>query len=205
MELQEIKGKYVLLDAGIIMMLIRSSLVLEEFTRVFISELGCILVTIPSVAIEFINGAARDNDIRGFKINGERLSYSLEFLQRLVSQELPITNERANCVKILSIINSYALCDNSEFNQKQMPKPSFVDLTIGAMTFQKDLILVTLNHHDFPTYLYDRLALYSFAENNLVNTIGFYKISESKYAKLIQNASNQIKIINDQKSRKTKN
>lgn len=203
MELQEIKGKYILLDAGVIMMLVRSGSILEEFTNLFISKLGCSLVTIPSVSTEFINGAARDNDIKGFKINVERLDYALEFLQRLVLQELPITEERSNCVKVLSIINGYALCDN-EFRQKEMPKPSFIDLTVGSMTFQKDLILATLNHKDFPPYLYDRLALHSFAENNSVKTIGFYKISESKYANLIKNASKQIKSINDKRSKKVK-
>lgn len=206
MELKEIKGKYILLDAGVIMMLVRSTVVLEEFKNFFISQLGCSLVTIPSVLTEFINGAARDSDIEGkFNTNAERLGYALKFLGDLKLKELPISEERSDFAKTLSIINSYALC-NREFDKsyKQMPQPSFVDLTIGAMSFQVNLIFATLNHKDFPPYLYDRLALHSFAENNSVKTIGFYKISESKYANLIQNASKQIKNINDKRSKKAK-
>lgn len=195
MNLAAIRGKYILLDAGIVMQLARSPVLLEEFTKLFISESKCLLVTIPSVSTEFINGAARDSDIKGFNTNAERLGYALEFLDDLISKELPVTEERSNYAKILAIVNSYALCDGKEFdiNHKQIPKPSFVDFTIGSMTFQPDLVLATLNHQDFPLYLYDRLALYPFADNNSVKTVGFYEINESKYADLIQNASKHIK------------
>ncbi len=204
-DLESIRGNCILLDTSFITLLSRSEVSRNELKNLLIN-FSCIPVTIPHISVEFINGAAKDHDIISSGTESARLASAVQFLKELIRKNLIVTEERANFVTLLSIVNSYAICSNkfkNTYNKTKQPKPSFVDLTIGAMTFQKNVVLATLNHKDFPLYLYDRVAILSFSDGSDVGTVGFYKINESQYSKLIANASEQIKKVNKKTNKKT--
>ena len=61
------------------------------------------------------------------------------------------------------------------------------------MSFHKDIVIATLDHKDFPLYLYDRIYLKTFDLKDDIRVVGFYKVNEDKYTELIDLASKTIK------------
>lgn len=60
--------------------------------------------------------------------------------------------------------------------------PSVVDCSLAAhlIAFQGRLLLATLNHKDFPTFLFDRLAVFTVATEKEVLPIGIYGFNKEK-------------------------
>ncbi len=136
----------------------------EAYARLFadLSKAKIQVVTIPSVQLEFNRGVKTINDYR--------------LRERLLSD--------INVTVLNRVEEEYF--NSTEFviaYQGLAPGVSYTDLLLG-LTLKKygeRLALLTSNHNDFPTTIYNREALVEVHGATWVESLGIYMFSQSKY------------------------
>ena len=163
---KKLAGKHILFDTGVI---IHSFQSYESFVDFFILliKLNCHFAYFPLIEFEFIRGAYEEIHRRKRQ----------EFLRNLSFLKLPFQGEDL-INDAIRIANIYAARRNH--------KTSLVDCLIAAYLrkYSRHLILVTTNHQDFPTYLFDRLFIYPIDTEKDIITLAFYKFDQAKAQKL---------------------
>ena len=159
---RKISNKFVLLDTGII---IRAFEHFEDFKGFFnlLETTNCHPVYFPFIEFEFLRGAYEP----------EHRSARREFLHTIPLDELPVPREEIldDAIRLANIYSNHKL-----------HSAKLVDCCIAAylMKHTSNLFLVTLNHKDFPTFVFDRIFIYPVDTDNEVFPIGFYQLNVEK-------------------------
>lgn len=197
----------IVLDACLLIEILHNPALFSQFIDFVKDDLKAIPLRIAPVYVECVNGLPRDQKIKicGSKKNNsnfDRLKYGVDFIEKL-TKEVEIRADKVDVAKMLATLHALVVASGryDDFFRKNISSPSYVDHLLGAMSFHKDTVIATIDHKDFPLFLYDRLYLKTFDLNDDICTIGFYKINEAKYSSLIEFAS---KIIRKQKGKKNK-
>lgn len=163
---QEIANKFVLFDTGVI---IRAFKYYELFENLFmfLEKNECSPTYFPLVEFEFTRGA--------YEI--EHKEKRKEFLRSLSFLNMPVpSNETIG--DAIKIANAYSA--------RRVNSPSFIDCCIAAYlkNYHNNLFLVTLNHKDFPTFLFDRVFIYPINTEKDIFTLAFYRFNMNKCKKI---------------------
>lgn len=163
---QRIKGKHILLDTGVIIRAFEFFQKFEDFFRL-LGSTNCIPVYFPLIEFEFIRGA----HILEHRQKRE------EFLKSVSGVNMPFRTEQIMSDAI-RIANCYAA--------RKINNPSVVDCCIAAYIkqFSANLLLVTLNHKDFPLFLFDRIFIYPIDTETDIFPLAFYSFNTKKAAQL---------------------
>lgn len=201
-----ITRKAIILDACLLIEILHNQVFFNQLIDFLRDDLKAIPLRIAPVYIECVNGLPRDQKIEGCKTenksNFDRLMYGVDFIEK-ITKEVEIRIDKVDVAKMLANLHAFAVASGKydDCFKKTVSNPSYVDYLLGAMSFHKDTVIATIDHKDFPLFLYDRLYLKTFDLNNDIFTVGFYKINENKYSSLIDLAS---KIIKKQKNKENK-
>jgi len=166
MEFQEMKerltNKFILLDTNVIARSFEHFDNFEGFLR-FFQETECALTYFPMIEFEFLRGAHL----------AEHRKARTEFLKTLAFEQMPFDPQVV--YDALKIANAYVA-------RNRKLTPSIVDCCIAAYLkeYADNLYLATLNHSDFPTYLFDRIYVWPVDTEKDVFPIGIYQFNTQK-------------------------
>ena len=163
---QKITNRLVLFDTGVIIRAFGNFDAFKSFF-VFLKENECSLVYSPLIEFEFTRGAYETEHKKTRK----------EFLKFFSFSNIPLpTNETIS--DTIKIANAYSA--------RRINSPSFIDCCIAAYlkNYHDNLFLVTLNHKDFPTFLFDRVFIYPINTEKDIFTLAFYKFNINKCKKI---------------------
>lgn len=163
---EKIRNKYLLFDTGIIIRAFEHFEVFEEFFG-FLKQNNCTPVFFSLIEFEFIRGV-------NTQFNRKKRE---EFLEFLAMEQMEFKADEAKS-DLIAIANAYSLRRHSS--------ASVVDCCIASFLkkYSKNLFLITLNHKDFPTFLFDRFFIYPVDTDKEVFPIGFYQFNEEKAKKI---------------------
>jgi len=130
-------------------------------------ENSCTLVYFSFIEFEFLRSACDQK-------NREKRE---ELLKGFKFEEMPFVAKDAKD-DIIKIANAYA-------SRKQIGA-SVVDCCIASLLkkYNQQLILATLNHKDFPTFLFDRIFIYPIDTEKDIFTLAFYRFNTEKAKKI---------------------
>lgn len=161
-----ISRKHILFDTCVI---IRAFEDFSSFKKIleFLEQEHCVPVIFSFIEFEFIRGAY---DI-------EHRKKRKEFLELLAPTTIPL-DEKQIMADAIAIANTYAA--------RKIHSPSIVDCAIAAYLkkYHGSLFFVTLNHKDFPTFLFDRVQVYPVDTEKDVFSLGFYRYNITKGERL---------------------
>ncbi|MEO5928275.1 MAG: hypothetical protein ABIO72_06115 [Patescibacteria group bacterium] len=143
---------------------------MKDFFRT-VSDASCALMTIDQVYCEFLKYAQ----------NKQEYKDALEFLLSFVPASVFPTKE-----DLYASNQIYLALKSKDTNLAN--RVSLEDLLLGAMLlkWRKEMYLATINHHDFPNWLYTREYLHGFEDQKgNVHAIGVYSLDIEKYQNLI--------------------
>lgn len=169
-ENDQLERKHVLLDTCF---LIKSK---EYSDTEFFDDLYALFAN--NLCTPVVNEFIRFEFLRGSKYSDQFIAKS-DFLEQLSpkgkSVTLPITADIVS--DSIPISNIYA---NKNIQNTQI---SLVDCYISSYLkkYSRDLILITLNHKDFPLVLHDRLGIYPIDTDKEIITLGFYTFNQDKF------------------------
>lgn len=132
-----------------------------------LEETNCKSAYFPFIEFEFLRGAYE----AGHKKDRE------EFLKEISAVELSTPTS-----KIIKDSISIANC----YSARKHYSASLTDCSIAAYlkTHSDNLFLVTLNHKDFPTFLFDRVGIVPVDTEKDIFTLAFYSYNKPKAAKI---------------------
>lgn len=154
---KKIGRKWVLLDTNIIIEGFQNPDEFIEFHKELV-EAACAPVYIPMIEFEFLRGAFDP------KIKAKRK----EFLEE-VAQKYPTRSDSGLTESAIEIANAY--------EARKGPKPELVDCHVAALLrmFPGRLFLATLNHQDYPTFLFNPLYVFPVVTKKRLLTVGIYE------------------------------
>ncbi len=162
----KIANKFVLLDTGVI---IRAFEHFDNFEAFFkmLEGANCKNVYFPFVEFEFLRGAYEPSH----KVDRE------DFLK-----EISGINLNAPTQAIIKDAIAIANC----YSARKHHSASLTDCSIAAYlkSYPQNLFLVTLNHKDFPTYLFDRVGIFPIDAQVDIFTLAFYTYNKTKAEKI---------------------
>lgn len=184
--LEKLKNKIILLDTSVLIKLIDDQIVSDSFLK-FIKKVGSFTTICAPVYTEFVNGAVKHNVGHGIVDN---FCMREDFMRKIRVKPEPSINERIIVLarELATLINIAAADLKYKTDLKEKPVPSFADYLLGSLTIHADVILATINHKDFPLFLYDRIYLRTEENLSQISNIGFYKFSPGKYNSLVKDA-----------------
>jgi predicted nucleic acid-binding protein len=167
MELKDkISSKFVLLDTGVIIRAFENFDNFEAFFKM-LEDANCRSVYFPFIEFEFLRGA--------YEISHRHDRE--QFLKEISGISLNQPNH--TIIKdAIAIANCYSA--------RKHYSASLTDCCIAAYlkTFTDNLFLVTLNHKDFPTFLFDRVGIHPIDAKTDIFTLAFYKYNQAKAEKI---------------------
>lgn len=175
-----IQLKHLLVDTNFLIDVYKNPTVFEEILSFFLEE-KIVLATIFPVVAEFLRGISILKDYRKKK----------EYLDSIIQITLPIGPKIQEDI-LRGIIPAYrekgGLLSITDF------------LLAGVLMYYKNspLILLTRNHRDFPTTIFDRIDVLPVEYEYEIQTFGFYRFSDSKFKKVLEDL---IKIDESNQSR----
>ena len=163
---EKIENKYILFDSGVITKACDHFDSFEDFF-VLINKLRCVSTYFPFVEFEFLRGAHMPEHKKERK----------KFLAAFAFAKMPLHPQLVD--DALKIANSYSA--------RKLTSPSLVDCCIAAYLkhYASNLFLVTLNHKDFPTFLFNRFFIYPIDTEQDVLPLGFYQFDIEKGANIL--------------------
>jgi predicted nucleic acid-binding protein len=129
-----------------------------------IKSANCEIVIFPFVQFEFTRGA--------FELEHKRKRS--EFIEALQAENLPVRTD--DLIRdAIEIANLYA--------SKKVDSPSMIDCSIAALMkiYSDKLFLCTLNHKDFPLFLFNRFHIYTMDADRNIYPFGFYEFNKDKF------------------------
>lgn len=165
---QYLRLKHVLLDTCFIAKAYQYSDT-EYFDNLFniFKEYACVPITNEYIRFEFLRGCRTRDQIESKK----------SFIEQLSGASLPNTPDILE--EAASISNVYS--------NKGVPTDGIgpIDCYLSSFLkkYNRDLVLVTLNHKDFPLLLHKRFHIHSIDTDKEILTIGFYSFKEIDYHK----------------------
>lgn len=170
---EKVRLQYILLDTCILAEIYKYSK--TKYFRLF-EDLGIFLRNANCKAV--INEFVRFEFFRGCKTL-EHIRQKRYFLQVWSAVTLPVNNQIL--IDAITIANIYA---HKNIHATQV---SLVDCHISSYlkNYQNNLVLLTLNHKDFPLLLHDRIGIYLIDTDIEILTFGFYKFNLEKYNKAL--------------------
>ena len=168
-----LRNKHLLLDTCVLINFrkYQESSELKDFFQA-LSDSQCALITIDQVYCEFLKYAE----------NKQEYLDLFEWLGHLVPYVLYPTKED------LYSTNQIYLALKSK-NRAAAEHSSLEDLLLGSMLMKwpDKVYLATVNHKDFPTWLFDRIYLHAFDDRaGNVSAIGIYGFNVDKYMQLVK-------------------
>lgn len=129
--------------------------------------------------VPVINEFIRFEFLRGCQTKAQ-IKAKTDFLNALSGVVMPIAKEVLEGA--IDISNIYS---NKRIDSKQISR---VDCYLSSYLnkYSKHLVMVTLNHADFPLALHDRFYVYTVDTKKEVLTIGFYSFDSGRFKTLIQ-------------------
>lgn len=163
---EKIRNKYLLFDTGVIIRAFEHFEIFEGLFS-FLKQNNCAPVFFSLIEFEFIRGANTQS-------NKKKRDEFLEFIA-MEQMSFKVDNTKDD---IIAIANAYSA--------RKHFSASVVDCCIASFLkkYSKNLFLVTLNHKDFPTFLFDRIFIYPVDTDKEVFPIGFYQFNEEKAKKI---------------------
>lgn len=132
---------------------------------VFLKKKDNVIFTINSVAIEFLRGSRSVEEFQEKK----------EFMLSIMNSEIfTLTKQSEDLALELTLVyqspgSSTAVTD------------FYLASMLGQFKHLKSTYLMTKNHKDFPTSIYDRCVLINIENTHDIQTFGFYRFNEYKY------------------------
>ena len=162
---EKIAHKHILLDTGIFS---RSFDHFDSFRPLFqlLNETNCQATYFPLIKFELL---------RDVFINDNRIKRQM-FVEEVTRVNLPIPPNLFD--RAISFAN--------EYTEHQVKSASLVDCCIAAYLekYADNLFLITLNHKDFPTFLFDRIFVLPIDTDKDVFPLGFYAFNKEKAKQL---------------------
>lgn len=171
--------KTIIIDACILIEAMQDRQFMEQMNNIL--GKGRHLATCAATYTEFINGLPRKEGIA--KKMNERFLKGAAWLNNTVPIKVEINKKIIMTARQLATLNTIAISE-ARNNYKDLPQPSFSDYIIGALTFHPDVVMATMNHRDFPLYLFDRIKIINFQCANRLHTIAFYRANKEKFSRL---------------------
>lgn len=143
----------------------------ELFRKEFdnLKDNGHVLLTLNTVALEFLKGS---RSIQEYK-------KKQEFMNNIIEMIFSFTKDAEDMALKLAIIF-----------QSPGGNTAITDFYLGAilMKFQSlgSSCVLTKNHKDFPTTIFDRLSLLTIQGEKDVQVFGYYKFNRSKYSEILE-------------------
>lgn len=160
---KSISLKHIVLDANFIIDSANYSELFAPFIN-YLKQNGATLTTISPVWAEILCGD-RINTLQQHK-------EMIDFVGKIVDYTLPF-DENLNEIALNKIIPVYG---------KAKAKAGIVDLYLaGTLMKYRSVILLTANHQDFPTFLFDRIEVIPVENEVVIRMFGLYKFSQEKY------------------------
>jgi hypothetical protein len=157
------------------------ALYLQDF-RNLIHDLkteGCAIITVPSVAIEFLRGSkklgdkvvVKDKSPQGF--NDRTIFY-----QNIVDTTYPIERHLDNMEEFIIVVHNTS------------PQMDYADITLAACLYQfrtTSPYLMTTNTNHFPTSIFDRKFVLTTDDSEELMNYCVYRLSLDKFNKASEN------------------
>lgn len=158
-----ISNKYILLDNNVITRASDHPDAFLPFLQLLI-DANCKPIIIPLIKFEYLRGA------NSIKHRTKRLA----LLELLNPDTIPSIYGDQKVDLAIDIANVYS--------GRKLESPNVVDCSLAAhlIHFQSTLLLATLNHKDFPTFLFDRVGVFTVDTEKDVMPIGIYKSNSEK-------------------------
>ncbi|HLC49368.1 MAG TPA: hypothetical protein VJI96_03225 [Candidatus Andersenbacteria bacterium] len=174
--LSNLQNKWLLLDTDVF---IDASNFAEEFNYFFtkLKDANCTLTTISSVVVEFLRGAKSITD----------MSNKRAYIESIASI-LP-TGEMASDKGAMDLIEPQFLVAYG----KSGKSVSYTDYLLAKTikNYGDRMYLITGNHQDFPTSIFDRKHVLSVGHEFEVKTYGILQFNEDKYKLKMSNLLKQ--------------
>lgn len=155
--------KHILLDNNVITRASDHPRAFRPFLKL-LNESECKPIIIPLIKFEYLRGAHSVE-------HKERREALLEILNPYTLPQ-SYTDEKIDLA--IKIANCYA--------QRDLRTPNVVDCALAAqlLQFKDKVFLATTNHKDFPTFLFNRIGVFTVDTEKDVIPIGIYSYDESK-------------------------
>lgn len=174
--LSNLKHTWLLLDTDVF---IDASIFAEEFNYIFtkLKDSDCTLTTISSVVVEFLRGAKSITD----------MSNKRAYLESIATI-LP-TGEMAGDKGAMDLIEPQFLVAYG----KSGKSVSYTDYLLAKTikNYGERMYLITGNHQDFPTSIFDRKHIISIGHEFEVKTYGIFQFNKDKYNSKMSNLLKQ--------------
>lgn len=157
--LQALKGTQLLVDTSLIIDISHHPAEFEPFFEQ-LEEVNCALVTIRDVRLEFLSKVK----------STEQFKKNRDLIRRIILAYIDV--ETADMFNNNAFLFEFA---------KQSSKFSSVDFLLAKALQQPGLRLITSNHSDFTTRLFDVDHVITGVFENSIRSYGVYKLSENKY------------------------
>jgi predicted nucleic acid-binding protein len=171
MNYELLRGKYLLLDTNVLINYQKYPVQMERVHSKF-DEFETIPVLDEMVRFEYIRGAESPEEIKVLKI-------FLMILFKLTTADVdqlqfPVNQETINTATDIANIYSSRL--------KNLNAPAIDCFLASQMKkYHKNLFLVTSDHKDFPSLLFDRIGIDTVDTGTDIINICFYKFSKEKF------------------------
>lgn len=159
---QKIGHKWVIFDTNIIIEGFQNAVEFVEFHKA-LSSAGCTPAYSPMIEFEFLRGAHEATN----------KSKRKEFLEEL-AEKYPVRSDSGLTESAIEIANAY--------EARKGPRPELVDCHIAALLrmHPTNLFLATLNHQDYPTYLFDPIYVFPIETRKRLLPVGIYRWGAEK-------------------------
>lgn len=164
---EELQYKWLLIDTNFLINASKTPLAYAPIIAK-IKSMHSLMVATPMVKVEFLCGANNARQQRTFE----------KYFNATVESLLP-PDATINELALDKLLPTYMGGPRTK---------SFVtDLFLGAtlMKYDDNLMLLTANHKDFPTDIYERVSILHVTDSISITSYAFYKFSRIAYAKTI--------------------
>jgi predicted nucleic acid-binding protein len=154
--------KYILLDNNVITRAHDHPGAFRPFLELLVKH-ECQPIITPLIRFEYLRGS----------ISKEHTKTREEFIDLINADTLANAYTEESIEKAIKIANIYA-------TRKLFPNAIDCSLAANIMHFKDILFLATVNHKDFPTFLLERVGVFTVATEKDVIPIGIYGYNASK-------------------------
>lgn len=166
----DLNSAHLLLDSTSLINASKSDEFLSLLTK--IGTEGCTLLTIPSVVYEFTRGAP----------SVEEFDRRLAFIDAL---GVTVLNRIEELVKQEPI---FLVAYIKAFSSRGEKGPSYTDSLLCAVAYKhrtSNLLIMTANHKDIPSNIFDRKELITIDVNGELRTEAIYEFSSTKFTRVL--------------------
>ena len=159
-----VKEKHIFLDTCVFINGFKPSSrqIIQKAIDYLVDTLSCALITISPVYLEFVKGAD-ELSLRNLKT---------DYFNQIVSVTIPLSPSLIECAREISVVY-----------RRAGSKLSITDLFLAGTLkqFRTKAFLLTKNHSDFPTGVFDRECAFHLESSTQVESYAFYQFNEKKY------------------------